>query len=215
MEKIAISIGAFIVRPRPVDRGYPSVEEYLAKGFTVVAYDPRKDVYEEYLTIKDENFSHYQVAVVVDDSKKEAILKVIKGRNTASKWKSNRKGDDYMGSTLHCSRDHNFEDDPRFEGIVDEYPVKLVSIRSILEKYSEIEELHLVCEGEEIPIILETPIDLLLRCRVIVSCFFWEYPYFHQTEEMEKKCIDKLSKYYIVEQIPGTQRFKFERKDNG
>jgi hypothetical protein len=118
-----------------------------------------------------------------------------------------------MGSTIHCDKHHDFRKDVRFTGIVDSYPVKTISIRSILEKHDEIEELHLVCEGEEMPILLGTPIELLLKCRVIVPCFLWQYSHLHQTEKMEKECLVKMSKYYVVKQIQGTRRFSLERKD--
>ena len=207
MEKLAISIGAF--RARPLLQS-PSVEGYLAKGFRVLAFDPRKDVYEEYLEIENENFHAFQLAVVAEVKELEITLKVLKGR--AISWKSDRKGDWFMGSTIHCNKNHDFTESKQFTGIVDEYPVKVVPFRSILEAYEEVEELHLLCEGEEIPIILKTPLDLLRRCRIIVSDFPWTYPHLHQTKDMEDQCIKKLSEYYIFERLSGNRKYRFIRR---
>jgi len=208
MKKLAISIGAF--RARPV-LDYPSVEGYLAKGFKVLAFDPRKDVYEEYLEIENEDFQAFQMAVVATVKESEAVLKILKGREI--RWKSNRIGDWFMGSTLRCDKKHNFAESKEYQGIVDKYLVKVIPFCPILEAYHEVEELHLLCEGEEIPIILETPIELFLKCRIIVSDFPWTYPHLHQTKEMENQCVEKLSKYYTVKQLPGNRKFKFERKE--
>lgn len=208
MKKLAISIGAFRARPM---LQYPSVEGYLTNGFRVLAFDPRKDVYEEYLEIKDENFHAFQMAVVAEVKETEAILKVLKGRDI--RWKSNRKGDWYMGSTLHCDEEHDFTKSIQYSGIVDEYLVQVTPFSPILEAFEEVEELHLLCEGEEIPIILKTPLDLLQRCKIIVSDFPWTYPHLHQTMEMENQCIEKLSVSYIHERLPGNRKYKFTRKD--
>lgn len=208
VKKIAISVGAF--RARPCGSSYPSVEEYLSRGFTVIAFDPRKDVYEEYLTINDENFFPYQVAVAAEVEKSKTTLKILKGRGMH--WKSNRVGDWFMGSTIHCNKEHDFTNSVQYTGIVDEYLVEVIPFRPILEEYEEVEELHLLCEGEEIPIILKTPLDLLRRCKIIVSDFPWTYSWLHQTKEMEDRCIAKLSKYYTVKRIRGNQKYKFERK---
>lgn len=210
MKKIAISIGAF--KARPSLNNYPSVEAYLSRGFTVVAYDPRKDVHDEYLKIKNKNFVHHQAAVVAVKLTENTVLKVIRGR--ALHWESKREGDWYMGSTLYCDEDYDFTESTRFSGVIDEYSVKVVSIRSILEKYKKIEELHLLCEGEEIPIIMKTPLNLLRGCRIIVSNFPWTYPHLHQTVAMERKCISKLSKCYnVTRQVMGNRCFKFVRKN--
>lgn len=200
MEKIVISIGSFTTN---------KIKEYLSKGFKVIAYDPRRDVYEEYLKIEDAKFFPNNAAVVTNELLKEVILKIIKARKVLSPY---LESDWYMGSTIHCDKEESFETSPEFSGIVDEYPVKAVSIRSILERYKKIEELHLLCEGEEIPIILRTPIDLLLRCKMIVASFPWNYPHLHLTEAMEKRCIDRLSMYFRVERILGNHSYKFDRK---
>lgn len=201
MKKVVISIGSFRAK---------DVEEYLSKGFEVVAYEPRKDIYEKYLKINRENFFPYNFAVVADESVKSIILKIIKGRKLKEGFE---ESDWYVGSSTYCGEEANFEDSWQFEGIVDKYPVKAVSIHSVLAEYKKIEELHFNCEGEEIPIILKTPIELFLKCKTIVVDFHWAHPHLNIPKEEGLKCLDKLSEYFEATIVKSNPIYKFERKE--
>lgn len=203
MKKVVISVGSFVPH---------MVREYLNRGFKVIAYDPRKEVYERYLKIKDDNFFPHNEAVVADESGKQVFLKILRARPERL-LRPGQSKDPEKGSSTQNIEGENFDNNYEFDGIVGKYPVPSVSIRSILEGYVEIEELHLICEGEEIPIIQKTPIDLFRRCKTIISTFPWKYPHLHQTEEMAKECIRKLSQYFTAKKIIHCT-WRFDRKVN-
>ena len=198
MLKVAISIGHFKVK---------DVIEYLDKGFIVVAYDPRKDVYEKYLDITEHYFTPSPCAVMANSNTDEITLKIIRDKLVSDDMGSER---DLSSSTYQKEK---FEDNRYY--VVDEYSVKAVSIHSVLEKFEEIEELHINCEGEEVPMIMENPVDLFLRCKKIYVEFHCHCSHLKMTKQMVLECVKKWEKDFESTCIKGLEYkpfYQFIRK---
>lgn len=194
MTKTVISIGHFKVK---------DVKEYLESGYAVIAYDPRKDVYRDYLKISNERFFPFDIAVMAGDTKTEVILKVIRDNRPSCVGT-----DRYLSSSTYYKEG---ADGPRWI-LTDEYLVKAVSIRSILEKFSEIEELYINCEGEEIPMIMDNPIDLFLRCKRVDVEFHCHVPHLNMTEQIVLDCIEKWRKNFIPTKKDYKPTYQFVRR---
>lgn len=179
MLKTVVSIGHFKV---------DDIKEYLNKGFLVVAYEPRKDAYAKYLEIVEHFFIHYPFAVVGGTATNKTVLRIIRDRLVSDDAGSER---DLASSTY---QERPFENNRYF--LADEYSVENVSIHSVLEQFEEIEELYINCEGEEIPIIMENPVDLFLRCKRIYVEFHCHCPYLKQTKEKVLECVSKWEDYF-------------------
>ena len=199
MLKVAISIGHFKVK---------DIIEYLNKGFIVIAYDPRKDVYKKYLEITEHYFTPSPCAVMANSITDEIILKIIRDKQVSNDMGSER---DLASSTYQKEK---FEDNRYY--VADEYSVKAVSIRSVLEKFDEIEELFINCEGEEVPMILENPIDIFLRCKKIYVEFHCHCPHLKMTGQMVSECVKRWEKDFEAICIKGLEYkpyYQFDRKN--
>ncbi len=84
---------------------------------------------------------------------------------------------------------------------------------SILKRFDKIDELHINCEGSEIPIILGTDLLLFEKCMFIQVQFHDFVPFLSVTEEDVRACIEKLQQSFTIEQIKrGSTTFVFRRK---
>lgn len=199
MLKTIISIGHFKVE---------DIKKYLSKGFMVVAYEPRKDVYKKYLEIDEHYFVPQPFAVVANSTVDKIGLKIIRDRLVSDDMGTER---DLASSTYQKEQ---FEDTRYF--LADEYFVKTVSIHSVLEEFDNIEELFINCEGEEVPIIMENPVDLFLRCKKIYVEFHCHVPYLNMTEQMVLKCVKKWKNNFeplLTESLKYKPWYQFNRRD--
>ena len=198
MLNTVISIGHFKVK---------DIKEYLDKGFIVVAYDPRKDVYKKYLEIINQYFIPSPCAVVAGSVMDKINLKIIRDGLVSNDMGTER---DLASSTYQKGQ---IEDTRYF--LANEYSVETVSIRSVLEKFDEIEELFINCEGEEIPIIMENPVDLFLRCKKIYVEFHCHCSFLNQTKEMVLECVEKWKDAFepiLAENLKYKPWYQFNRR---
>lgn len=178
MRPIVISIGAF----SPVQ-----ASDQLKAGHHVIAYEPRRDVCEEYAKIQSTDFEWSQSAV----SGKNGTM-VLHQHEGAS--------------TILSLGDCPFQID-------DEYEVSVVAMSDVLSPHPEIHRMSLNCEGSEISILTETPIELLARCKNIDVEFHQFCAYLHITDEDVQKCISKLRYDFIHKITDPTQPFiTFKRR---
>lgn len=196
MDKIVISIGHFKVK---------NVEDYLNKGFTVIAYDPRKEVYVNYLKIINKRFHPFDFAVLADEGKTSINLRVIRDKALLD----NLGTDCFLGSSTYQKGEIGGE---RFT-LMSEYSVKAVSLISVLNKFTEIEELHINCEGEEIPMIMNNSVDLFLRCKRIYVEFHCHVSHLNMTEQMVAKCVERWEVNFISTKLDYKPNYRFDRKD--
>ena len=78
----------------------------------------------------------------------------------------------------------------------DTYEIKVVSMKSVLDRFDEVYCAHINCEGSEIAILNNTPIADLIKCRIIdveFHVFIGMYD-----ASVVKGCLDRLSKYYKI-----------------
>ena len=200
--KVIISIGAFKVY---------EILSYLSKGYIVEAYDPRRDVYKEYLKINNKRFFPFDFAVLGNKTEDEIILNIIKDEAPSVN----------DGTNQFCSSSTHYNGLAELVSgceLADKYLVKTISACSILEKHIEIEELHINCEGEEVSIIMNTSIDLFRRCKKIYAQIHIQkgdrYSYLCLPFEDIKRCTDKLSKYFEVKYIDNKRSqtaYEFDR----
>ncbi len=191
-----ISIGHFKV----VD-----VENYLAKGYNVIAYDPRREVYADYLKKNNGMFIPLDYAVLANDGKNEIILKVIRDKNVPD----GEGTDCFEGASTYCSKGEIQGN--RFL-LTDEYPVKTLSLRSVLKEYDEIEELHINCEGEEVPMIMNNGVELFLRCKRIFVEFHCHVPHLNMTEQIVTECVEKWKEKFIPTKLDYKPNYQFDRR---
>jgi len=79
--------------------------------------------------------------------------------------------------------------------------VSVVSMQSILERFDRIDELHINCEGSEIPIVMETDLSLFEKCDFIFIQFHTFIPFLSITQEDMLKCIEKLKSKFTAKKI--------------
>jgi len=142
------------------------VMDTLQVGKTVIAYDPRPVMCKAYAEIQHPNFSWFSLAV----SGKS-------GRTTFFE----HGGSSTIVSMTNCP----FQIDDRYE-------VDVISMASVLKLFDDIEKLVMNCEGAEISIIMDTPLDLLSRCKRIEVEFHRFCSYLNVTEDDIQHCIGKL-----------------------
>ena len=159
--KIIISIGA--LSPQ-------QVKDTLIDGRFVVAYEPRKEIYEAYTKINDSNFTCFPHAV--------------SGKAGTTIFH------EHGGSSTICDMSL-----PHYQ-IDDEYEVEVVAMGDILSKYNGVRTLYLNCEGSEIPILMDTPIELLMRCKHINVEFHQNCPYLNISKEDVMACVKKLEEKF-------------------
>ena len=158
--KIIISIGSFTVG---------DVHHLLKtnKLCYIEAYEPRPDIYEEYVKIAKLYPGRFiPVDKAVCNYTGKALLKGKKTRSTI------------------CFVQRNFSNKS--------FEVEVISISSILERFDEIDELHLNCEGAEIPMIQCTDLSLFKKCKYILVQFHDFVPSFCITKQDVKICVNKL-----------------------
>lgn len=95
-------------------------------------------------------------------------------------------------SICHTWREGINEDDI-YDKIV---TIPMISMADVLNRFSEVKELWLNCEGSEIPILMNTPLELLKRCEYI-SCEFHRFSSFLKiTNGQIKTCIERLKEIF-------------------
>jgi len=87
----------------------------------------------------------------------------------------------------------------------EEKKASVVSIRSVLEKFHEVVALYINCGEDEIPIILNTPVDLFLGCKRIVVEF-------HCSTSLISKCLKRWAKYFTFSKPDAKLTYTFVRR---
>jgi len=171
MRKIYLSIGALQAK---------GIQGHLIAGYKVIAYEPEKRAFAAYQNLKELKpiaFNHFMCFnQAVGSYEGTATLQISGG------------GDGGCSTILQTPVNH-----------YDEYTVKVVSLKSILEPLEEVEIMNINCEGSEIDIILGTPIEFLVRCKNISIEFHKHYEMLKQTDEMIESCIKKLQERFEVD----------------
>jgi len=159
--KILLSIGS-VTKQEAID--------YIKQGFIVHAYDPRIDVFQDYLFVQKQYGNIYPYKLAVSDFNGEADLSYHhNGAATIS-----------LPGKIH----------PR------SYVVPVVSMASILEQFKHVDFLLINCEGTEIPIVLNTDLSLFKKCSRIDVSFHHFVPYLKITKEQIQQCLDKMGKSF-------------------
>lgn len=208
MPKIVISIGTFKAKEIPA---------YLAEGYIVEAYEPRKEVYNEYLEIDNERFFPFDFAILGEKAEDEVILKIIEDQRDKFKTPEMRLTKKGSSSSTHFKKNWESELISHLK-FVDSYPVKTMLMSSILQTHEEIDKLFINCEGEEISIIKNTSIELFQRCKWIEVDFHLQperYDFLHLSNKDKIFCVNKLSKYFevIYNYTINRTRYQFVRKE--
>jgi FkbM family methyltransferase len=156
-------------------------------GHHVIAYEPRRDTCEEYSKIQIPGFEWYQCAVSGKVGK--TILYQHEGAST-------------ILPMTNCS----FKID-------EEYEVDVVAMSDILSAHLGVHRMSLNCEGSEISILMETPIELLARCKNIDVEFHQCCTHLNITDEDVQKCVSKMRQRFICKIVDPTQPYMtFKRK---
>ena len=153
----------------------------LGSSRTVVAYDPRRAMCEAYSKINDPKFRWFPQAV----SGKAGKLTFYEHGGS---------------STVLPMTNCPFEID-------DVYEVDVVAMADVLLPYADVERLSLNCEGSEISIIMDTPIELLARCRSIGVEFHHFCDYLNISNEEVQQCVDKLKNRFVSRVIDPVQPY--------
>ena len=167
--KIVIDIGAFNLG-RLERRMNPKKKKY--RGFKYICYDPCASVHEKRKPLVCDRLETHDVAV------------------------SDYNGSATLREPKHCSKgatmcEHNLEDYYN-----DGYIVNVVSCLSILEKYERVHTLMLNCEGSEIPILMNTPMGQLKKCKNI-EVEFHVFMKFYNLDTV-KKCLERLEPHFKI-----------------
>lgn len=168
MDKTIISIGHFTDK---------DIRDRLGKSdVRIYAYDPQPDVCQEYSEIKNGRFTYYQLAVHDDLRAGYGVLVWPKSHHRVS-----------------CTTCMRWREDFWKRGVLGwAYPVKVVSLASILAGHESIDELHIDCEGAEIDMLLNTPIELLEKCRLIWVEFHNHSKVVNVTYDDIEQCVRKV-----------------------
>ena len=164
------------------------VVKELRNNKTVIAYDPRKAMCKDYAEINHPNFKWFAQAV----SGKPGKLTFYEHEGS---------------STVLPMTDCPF-------AIDDTYEVDVVAMSDVLLTYPEIERMTINCEGSEISIIMDTPIELLARCKDIGVEFHRFCKYLNISVEDVKKCVKKLEERFTSRVIDPTQPYMTFRRRN-
>lgn len=151
----------------------------------VVVYEPRGDICEGYSKIEMPDFEWYQCAV-----------SGIEGRMIFHQ----HEGSSTILPVTNCPF-----------VIDDEYEVDVVAMSDVLSPYPVVHRMSMNCEGSEISIIMETPIELLARCKSIDVEFHKFCDYLSITNEDVQRCVSKMEKRFIcniADPIPPFITFK-------
>ena len=151
------------------------VRATLNSGRIVVAYEPRKEIYEAYTKIKHSRFTCFPCAV-----SGKAGTTILHEHGGAS-------------SICDMSLPHYHIDD--------EYEVEVVAMSDILLKYNGVRTLNLNCEGSEMSILMDTPIELLMRCKHIDVEFHQNCPYLNISKEDVMACVKKLEEKFVATRV--------------
>ena len=74
--------------------------------------------------------------------------------------------------------------------------VEVVSLDSVLDPIKEVHVLHLNCEGSEIPILMNTKMKNLVKCKRIRVEFHKFVPRFCITDETVQACVQRLGQRF-------------------
>jgi len=74
--------------------------------------------------------------------------------------------------------------------------VNVVSMESVLQRFKEVKELWLNCEGSEIPILANTPLPLLARCEYISVEFHRFSSFLRITNGQVLACVERLKEHF-------------------
>jgi len=162
--KVIISVGSFTI---------DDVRNLLESDDScyIEAYEPREEVYQGYCNLAEEYPNRFTP--------------------------SNKAVSGEFGKALLNKRTTKSTICPVSTDIPNPYrnrliEVDVISMSSILERFNEIDELHINCEGSEIPIIMETDLELFRKCKYIKVQFHNFVPFLNITQEDTAKCATKL-----------------------
>jgi FkbM family methyltransferase len=157
------------------------VIDTLANNLIVVAYDPRLAMCEAYSKINNINFRWFPQAV----SGKAGKLTLYEHGGS---------------STVLPMTNCPFQID-------DVYDVDVVAMTDVLLPYESVEHLSLNCEGSEISIIMDTPIELLARCKNIGVEFHHFCDYLDISDVDVQQCVTKLEERFTSKIVNVTQPY--------
>lgn len=89
--------------------------------------------------------------------------------------------------------------------------VEVISINSILDRFEHIDELHINCEGSEIPMIMENDPTLFERCDFIQVQFHEFVPFLDITKADVMECVEKLKSSFTAERMRKKPNWIFKR----
>lgn len=179
-KKILLSIGSVTAK---------EAIGYIEQGFIVYAYDPRKEVFQDYLSVQELYKDIYPFELAVSDFNGRAELSYSYNGaatiNLPGKIKPNS------------------------------YSVQVVSMESVLKQFERIDFLLINCEGAEIPIILNTDLSLFEKCDRIDVSFHRFVPYLKITPRQVQQCLNKMCASFSCTLVkPKHPFFSFINKRN-
>jgi len=149
----------------------PGIKDQLKNGYTVVAYEPEKEAFARYRTVEHKNF--FPINKAVSDFNGKVTLQADGGNSSIL-------------------------DTPDKTWIKETYEVEVVSLESVLRKIKKVQVLHLNCEGAEIPILMNTSLDLLERCKRIYVEFHTFRKNLCIADEEVQTCVKRLGQRFKV-----------------
>jgi len=167
--KRCLSIGAFTAR---------ETRAKLDDHCEVIAYEPKRSYAEEVKSIDSDLFYHLPFAVGTEDG----VATFREMGDTSSN----------LASTILSGESEKFR-------TKDSYEVEVEDIKKILEKWKPINEIYFDCEGSEISLIMETPVELFLQAEYIEIEFHTFLEHLNQTKEQVSACLEKFDFHYRVE----------------
>jgi len=161
---------------------------YVNTDYRLIVYEPNKTFFKEYDNLKEfSNIEFHQKAV------------------------ASKAGRQMFYEHEGCST--LYKPIPPAFLCEDEYEVEVVSMTDILEEQDKVWSMQINCEGAEFDIIMNTDIQLLLKCYLISIEFHAFCEYFKFTEKDVKKCADKLQLHYHVRHREGSPVYAFTRRE--
>lgn len=165
----------------------------------LILYEPNPLVYETYIGLSDK-LTVIEKAVRAEPG--HCRLFVIERKESPGDLSPTSTA--YKGQVL----DLNY----KLRRVID---VACVSLSAVLSTWREVDELYIDCEGEEISLIQETPIELFKRCKFIEVSFHAFVAFHGITTEQISDCCMRLRQYFDeCDLMPADFTHKFVRKDN-
>jgi len=171
MNKLVVSIGAF---------NRKLLDDRLSDGWTVVHYEPNPLLHASYNHEDNPHFTLVKKAVCA----KAGIvpLQVVK---------KHRENDilDLSATTTYITE--KIARDAEYKHI-QFFDVEAVTLTDVLAPFEEVDELNVNCEGEEVRLMLETPMETLLKCKMMLVEYHGFVEFIGITKDQVQQCNDRL-----------------------